>query len=69
MKTGSQSNVFDYNDGSVNTMEAVPPTTRMYPPATMVVPNLPWQKEDECHCPGPYHRPLCPEKRRDEKTG
>ncbi len=82
MKTGSQSDVFDYNDGSVNTTEAVPPTTRMYPPKTVVVPALPWQDEQHCRCRGTTHRPLCPERAKlfkderrtprpydDEKTG
>ena len=62
MKTGSQSDVFDYSTGEVNQTEAIPPTTRMYPPTTVVVPSLPWVDPERCNCPGSIHRPLCPER-------
>jgi hypothetical protein len=71
VKSGSQSNVFDYSTGDVNKTEAVPPTTRMYPATMIQVPQLPWVSEEECRCTGPYHRALCPRKgvKRDNTSG
>ena len=62
MKTGSQSNVFDYDTGDVNQTQGIQPTTRMYPPKTIVVPGLPWVDEGKCTCTGPYHKAICPYK-------